>query len=270
MVRKKSRVRQSIIGRITRMAAHLIGMLVLGLVIAGGILAWRLASGPISLAFLTPYFETALSSESGAFKTVFKDTILTWVTTKRAIDIQLVDTQVLGRQGELLAEIPELSVSLSAPALMRGRLAPKSLSIDGLRIALIRKIDGTISLDFSKEKTTSKVLIANLLHEIMQPPDKESSLGSLKRLDILNASLTLSDQKSDIFWDAPLANIFLNRDKTGLTVEAEVDLKLGSSITKLSVLGLVDPVERDISLKVGFSAINASSVPNVLTELSFL
>ena len=248
----------------------MIGMLVLGLVIAGGVLAWRLASGPISLAFLTPYFETALSSESGAFKTVFKDTILTWETTKRAIDIQLVETQVLGRQGDLLAEIPELSVSLSAPALMRGRLAPKSLSIDGLRISLIRRTDGTISLDFSKEKTTSKVLIANLLNEIMQPPDKETPLGSLKRLDILNASLTLSDQKSDIFWDAPLANIFLNRDKTGLTVEAEVDLKLGSSITKLSVLGLVDPVERDISLKVGFSAINASSVPNVLTELSFL
>ena len=270
MVRKKSRVRQGIIGRITRMAAHLIGMLLVGSVIACGVLAWRLASGPISLAFLMPYFETALSSESGAFKTVFKDTILTWVTTKRAIDIQLVETQVLGRQGDLLAEIPELSVSLSAPALMRGRLAPKSLSIDGLRISLIRRIDGTISLDFSKEKTTSKVLIANLLHEIMQPPDKESSLGSLKRLDILNASLTLSDQKSDIFWDAPLANIILNRDKTGLIVEAEVDLKLGSSITKLSVLGLVDPVERDISLKVGFSAINASSVPNVLTELSFL
>jgi hypothetical protein len=252
------------------MAVHLIGMLVVGLVIAGGILAWRLASGPISLAFLTPYFVTALSSENGAFKTIFKDTILTWVATKRAIDIQLVETQVLGRQGELLAEIPELSVSLSAPALMRGRLAPKSLSIDGLRIALIRRIDGTISLDFSKEKTTGKVLIANLLNGIMQPPDKESSLGSLKRLDILNASLTLSDQKLDIFWDAPLANIILNRDKTGLTVEARVDLKLGSSITKLSVLGLVDPVERDISLKVSFSDVIASSVPKVLKELSFL
>ncbi|MDC0190157.1 AsmA-like C-terminal region-containing protein [Rhodospirillales bacterium] len=257
-------------GRITRTAVHLIGMLVVGSVIAGGVLAWRLASGPISLAFLTPYFETALSSESGAFKTVFKDTILTWVTTKRAIDIQLVETQVLGRQGELLAEIPELSVSLSASALMRGRLAPKSLSIDGLRISLIRRVDGTFSLDFSKEKSTGKVLIANLLNGIFQPPDTENSLGSLKRLDILNASLTLSDQKSDIFWDAPLANIILNRDKAGLTVDAEINLKLGSSISKLSVRGLVDSVKRDISLKVGFSDLVASSVPDVLTELSFL
>ena len=270
MVGKNPRVRQSIIRRITRVAAHLIGMVVVGLVIAGGVLAWRLASGPISLAFLTPYFETALSSESGAFKTVFKDTILTWVTTKRNIDIQLVETQVLGRQGDLLAEIPELSVSLSAPALMRGRLAPKSLSIDGLRISLVRRIDGTFSLDFSKEKTTDKVLIENLLNGMMQPLDKEGSLRSLKRLDILNASLTLSDQKLDIFWDAPLANIILNRDETGLTVEAEIDLKLGSSINKLSVLGLVDPVERDISLKVGFSDVIASSVSNLLTELSFL
>ena len=76
MVGKKSRVRQSVFGRITRMVVHLIGMLVVGSVIAGGVLAWRLASGPISFAFLTPYFETALSPENGAFKTVFKDTIL--------------------------------------------------------------------------------------------------------------------------------------------------------------------------------------------------
>ena len=268
MAEKNSRVGRRITGRLMGLLLQLIGILSVGLILFGGFLIWRLASGPISLAFLTPYFETALSSESGAYKTVLKDTILKWVGRERAVDLQLRGVQVLGPEGNLLAEMPELSVSLSGPALMQGRLAPKSLSIAGLRISVIRKTNGTFGLNFSNEGQSGEVLVTKLFNEFFHLPDRETSLSELNQINILNASVILDDRQLDTVWKAPRANISLNRGQTGIAGIADLDIKLGPTVAKLNLQGSFNTADMETSLTVGFSNLIPSTVSKISHEFA--
>ena len=90
MARKKPKLEPSKFAKANKLATSLIGMLIIGIVIISVLFSWRLASGPISLSFLTPYFEIALSPKNGSYKTSLKDTILVWISTERAVDIQLI------------------------------------------------------------------------------------------------------------------------------------------------------------------------------------
>ena len=270
MATKKPKSELSKFAKTAKLATSLIGMLIVGIVIASVLFSWRLASGPISLSFLTPYFEIALSPKNGSYKTSLQDTILVWISATRAVDIQLIGTKIYSREGQALAEIPVLSVSLSAPDLMVGRLAPKSLSINGMRISLIREVDGDLMLDLSNGKHTNEAIIATLLKEILKVPDGGSSLRALRQVNIYNASVTLDDQKSGNFWNAPLANISLNRNQNGLVGRADLDLNIGSSVAKLKVRGVVDSANKDVSITVGFSNVVTSSVAMVFENFDFL
>ena len=270
MATKKPQLEVSKVAKFTKLVTSLIGMVVVGVVIISVLFSWRITSGPISLSFLTPYFETALSSENGAYRTSLTDTILVWISSKREVDIQLIGTKVFSREGEPLADIPVLSVSLSAPALLVGRLAPKSLSINGMHISLIRDVNGDLRLDLSNGKNTNETIIANLLKEVFQVSDAGSSFGALRQVNILNASVTLDDRKTDNFWNAPSANIFLKREQNGLLGEADLNLNIGSRVAKLRIRGVIDSKNKDVSLKVRFSNIVASSVSVVFKNFDFL
>ena len=93
MFGQKSRVEEGIISRGARLALQLIGVIVFGLIIISGVLVWRLTAGPVSLTFLTPYLEKALSTQNGSYRTVLRDTILKKVGGDRAFDLQLRGAQ---------------------------------------------------------------------------------------------------------------------------------------------------------------------------------
>ena len=84
-----------------RLALQLAGVLVIGSFIGAAGLAWRLTSGPVSIAALTPYFESALSSRTGSYMVSVDDTILKWVGGDRAVDLILRGTRVLSPEGQI-------------------------------------------------------------------------------------------------------------------------------------------------------------------------
>ena len=119
MFGQRSRVEEGIISRAARLALQLIGVIVFGLIIISGVLVWRLTAGPVSLTFLTPYLEKALSTESGSYRIVLRDTILKKIGGDRAFDLQLRGAQILGPGEKLFADFPELSVSLSVGSFLQ-------------------------------------------------------------------------------------------------------------------------------------------------------
>ncbi|MBE0529875.1 MAG: cytochrome c biogenesis protein CcdA [Rhodospirillales bacterium] len=66
------------IRRTFRGFVQILGALGAGMAIMLVLAAWRLSSGPITLAFLSPYIERALSAEDGSLAIRLDDTILTW------------------------------------------------------------------------------------------------------------------------------------------------------------------------------------------------
>ena len=89
-------MKNSVIKRGVRSIIHLLGGLGAGFAIILAISAWKLSSGPISLAFLTPYFESTLATFYKSYRIRLDDTILTWAGWERTLDIRVINVRVLG------------------------------------------------------------------------------------------------------------------------------------------------------------------------------
>lgn len=219
-------------------ALHLIGALGAGLAILVLVLAWRLSSGPISLTFLTPYAENALNSFHPELRFRFGDTVLTWGGWDRTLDMRIQAVRVFEKTGGVIANVPEVSFSLSAQALLHGVIAPRSIELFGPRLFLARHGDGRLVIALGETQSKSQDLLQRLLDQLLAPPDRGNPMGYLARLNILSADLTLADIARSRSWRFPSAQVLVARDAEGLRGEATLDFAAGGGQGRVAVRGV--------------------------------
>ena len=168
-----------LIWRTFRKITQLLGGLGAGLAIVMILLAWKLSSGPISLAFLSPYVETALNPDPRSFRIRLDNTILTWAGWERTLDIRVVNVRAFGQNDALVASIPELSLSLSPQALMQGILAPKSIELFRPKLRLIRHRSGEFQVDFIGGSGGSDVMFRRLMADLLAAPGSDRAMSYL-------------------------------------------------------------------------------------------
>ena len=56
-----------------------------------GVAAWRLSTGPVSIAFLSPYIEDAFGADDLSYRLKFDDTVLIWNGWGDGLDIIITD-----------------------------------------------------------------------------------------------------------------------------------------------------------------------------------
>ena len=211
-----------------------IGTLLLVAAVGFALLAWRLSSGPISLSFLNPRITDALhlGADSG-FRVVIKDTVLTWGGWDRTLDVRVTGSQVFDASNAEVVSIPEMSVGISAAALVRGMIAPTSLEIISPKFKLIRRADGTIGID--AQGTTSNPTGSEELRQFLGivaqsldgPPDKSKPSGYLKRISISDADVSIIDEPTMTSWRMPALHLDIVRDNLGLSGNASGNLVAG-------------------------------------------
>ena len=118
----------------------------LGFSVLFAVIFWRLTSGPISLSYLTPYFEESFKVSDNNFKIKLQDTILTWVGKDENLGIKLLGIKAVAPNGKVVAEIPQLDITLSGSALLKGQLAPRSITIFGPSLNIVRNEFGRMEL----------------------------------------------------------------------------------------------------------------------------
>ena len=135
---------------------HALVQLALALVIfaaAGlGILAWRLSEGPLELGWLTQRLTAAANAEGGV-QISLGGAALAWEGFRRGgeppLDIRLTALTVRDAGGRTIATVPSAAVLLSVTGLLRGRIEPRSIEVDGARLHVLRAADGRIGFDLS-------------------------------------------------------------------------------------------------------------------------
>lgn len=203
-----------------------------GTVILLSIAIWRLSGEPVSLAFLTPYFQQALSAEDGSFQVQLDDTVLTWAGWQRTVDIRLLGVRAIGSTGETLAKIPEMAVSISARGLLHGMVAPTSLEIMGAGVRVVRSPAGNFELGLKEGGAAAGDIMERLVTDLLAPPRPDRAMGYLSRVSILDANLTLVDEKLETTWDAPRASLTLLRDDVGITGDLSLDLAIDGEFAR--------------------------------------
>ncbi|MEX2451440.1 MAG: hypothetical protein WD407_11345, partial [Rhodospirillales bacterium] len=250
---------------------QILGALVAGLAIILSLFAWRLSSGPISLGFLSPTFESVLSANSQNVKIRLQDTILTWAGWDRTLDIRVLNVRAINTDGTVLTTIPELSLSLSARAMMRGRIAPKRIELFHPKIRLLRKADGQIQFGFGETKSLGldKVL-QFLIVEMLKDPDPGDRLSYLNQVSVFDADLTLMDETLGLAWHAPSSQLSLIQNQNGLEAEAVFGLDVGKQRAEFLVLGRYQSSRRKLDVSIRFSKVVPALFSHLEDKLTFI
>ena len=100
------------------------------------VLLWHLGKGPVKVNFLRPYIIQALTNETADYDLSVGSVNLELVHSVQPVKIIAKDVQFKDKEGEYLVEAPRLSLSFSARALLKGMLAPSSITIERPRVQI--------------------------------------------------------------------------------------------------------------------------------------
>ena len=235
------------------------------------LVALRLSSGPVSLGFLTPYLETALAdAHQGNFNITVEDTILTWAGWERTLDIRVVNVQSKLSNGDVLATIPEVSVSLSVNALLKGVVAPRSVEFFGPRFSIQRDATGRFDVGFEGASQSSNDFVGAMVLMMLEDPTPLRPMSYLKNISVVAADITYQDIALGTTWHAPSVDAKFLRVEDGLKAELNLDLQVGSKVSAVSVAGTYLAARKRMDLGVSFEDIRPAEFSGVSKQLKFL
>lgn len=207
-------------------AFEIVAGLIAGAVILLGVALWRISGDePLRVSFLTPYLEQALSPEDRRFTVAIDDTVLTWAGWERTLDLRARGVRAIAEDGSTIASVPQVSVTLSLRALLRGLVAPTSIEIYGPHLFLRRETDGHFTVagiappEGGSPPATGGSVFAEVMAELQDEPEPNSLTGYLSRASIVGGRVTLEDRRLGMTWQAPQANFSVRRGRAGLTGE---------------------------------------------------
>ncbi len=267
--------------RIFRSFVKLIGVLAIGFSVFLGIIFWRLNVGPISLSFLTPYFESAFKFSDNRFEIKLQDTNLSWVQKDQNLSIKLHGIRAVSAGGQVIAMIPELAISLSGEALLKGELGLKNITIFGPSLNIVRTKFGKLELgvtnfvgDNEDGQAINKNLIDGIIGQLLSPIDISQSLGYLRQIDIISADVMIDDRQFGGKWRAPETDLVLTKKEGKVSVSAELDLKSSDSLVSetaaINLRGYYDIDKSVARVTVGFSDLNPAVVSPLFSEFTAL
>jgi hypothetical protein len=240
-----------LVRRTSLILTELLAMLFAGLIALGGIAAFLLHTGPVSLDFMTPHLEAMLNDEDGGFVVDIDRTVVVWAGWRDAIDIRATQVSVTTPDGVALARIPELSLGLSVRALVHGRLAPTSLDAIGPRIRIVRSETGEFafgltdtvpprpeagSQDVTTPEQDSRTVIRFLIAELLADElDRSGPFGYLSRVSILDGQIAFEDRVAGRYYRAPNTDVVLLKGGSGVTGGAKLSVQYGNRRADLTV-----------------------------------
>ena len=233
-------------------------------------MVWRLSAGPVSISYLTPYFESALSPASGRYTVRIDDTILDWSDEAHTINVKLLGSRVLDTSENVVLLAPETYVSLSLSALMRGEIAPRTLSIAQPNLRIVRTEDGefVLGIEGRTQASTPEGEGANFA-DILNG-DMGRAARYLTSVNIVNAELAIDDRLMDIKWSAPDVNISLDRTPTGVSGVTNLDFKVGEQTAAIQLNVDYHLASGDLILAFGFADLRPSALASVTDRLAGL
>ena len=278
---------------------HWLVTLAITLALLGGAgvaaLAWRLSEGPVDLPWLATRLESAANANGGPTRLAIGSVALTWegfrLGVDRPLDLRVTNVTVSDQTGRQRMDIPRAEVSLSLRALLRGRIEPRGVEMDGPRLTLLRAADGKLSLDLGSLTEASDSGIASpaepandaqapinaLLAELAQPAanDRDRSRNTLtsqlRLLRIRDARVVVLDRQLGITWRAPKAEIDLTRKpQGGVDGTADLSLALGEQQARLTVSATLAAGATETHLRARLTPVKPAALAHEAPTLAAL
>jgi uncharacterized protein YhdP len=201
------------------------------------VLAWRLSDAPVSLAWLTPLIERALTPADGDFRVEIDRTELRLGDDRL---VELVGFEVLGLapDGTPLFALPEIELNLSLSALvLHGVVAPERIHASAPILGLVRRADGSIGLRASTDDKGASQVTPEMLIGLFMSADPDQPLSHLDRLEISGGALVIRDQTTGQTLLARDAELGLTRQPDGVNAAVSFELEQPHGLAGIAVTG---------------------------------
>ena len=265
-----------------RLCATVLALLVV-IVAASVVLAWRLSEGPIEIPWIGARIAAAVNQQSKPFRLEIGSSGLAWEGFHRGqgspVDIRLGRVSLVDPSGVTEVEIPRAEITLSLLGLLAGRIEPEEITVDQPSIVAERSPAGRISLIPAARAPTSgtgpDIDPVAILAQLARPPATETSrgppgdLGRLRRLRIDGAALRLIDHRLGVTWQAPQAELDLMRGKQGgLKGQMAFALALGDQRAQLKGSISLPPGGDETGLRLELSPVLPAAWASAVSVLA--
>ncbi|MEK9661571.1 MAG: DUF3971 domain-containing protein, partial [Alphaproteobacteria bacterium] len=252
---------------------HMLAATLIGFVLISGFLVWQLSRGPISIGFLTPYVEDALTPADAPVRVRLGDTVLTWADEAHTLDVRAVALDIVNEDGSLLASVPEISVRFSVRALLNGLIAPTSLELLGPRLFVIRDADGRFDFNLAtggQPDAGPGPDVAAIVSELLARPDRSRELGYLTRIGIASALVEYEDRGTGMRLVAPRVNLGFERDVEGIRASGSVAVDLEGNPLRFQVSGILSARSGNSEVGLTFTDLKPGALRPLLPQIAFL
>jgi hypothetical protein len=262
--------RKNLILRTATGLVQLLAGLAAGFFIVMLVAAWMLSRGPVSLGFVERHITETLHSAFPTVELEFDDTILTWAGWDRAIDIRIVNLRMATTDGQVRAEIPVASLSISTRALLRGIIAPSRLDLVGPTLSILRKTGDDFNLAVASVGAIATGRLDTFLRQLSAESNPDDPLAYLRTLQISDADIIVEDTVRGQSWVTPDAQLSILRDRNRIDADVSMLVDLADSVAEVSIVGSYDDVTERVDAGVSFSSIIPSEFANTTPVLAFL
>jgi hypothetical protein len=248
------------VARRAQSVAHLCLGVVVIVLLGLAALGWRLTQGPVELDFLARAIEDGVNAPDGETVVEVGRAAIGWQGWEEGrltpLDLRLSAVRILGRDGAVRAEMPEASVTLSLPWLLRGEFAPRRIAFRQPVLRLRRAEDGRFAVQLGEpapdtQSPDGTAGLTDILAELMRPQADETPRGALDSLVIAGARVMVEDAALRAAWSLDDTWIELRRQAAGgVTGRGAATLRLGEQRTtlRLSAEARGDPAEITVQL----------------------
>ncbi len=248
-----------ITGRLLHQLLHLVFAAVVLSGAAVLALSWRLSQGPLELPWLAHRMEAAANEDGGPTRLSIGRLALAWNGFSRGVDhpleIEMQDVAAIDVHGDIVARVPHASATLSLARLLVGRLAPRTLVVDGANLRALRGSDGAIRLDLGSLGENAEATEASsgqaaadsgddwvprMMLQLSRPPRSDlrgggSFWSQLLTVRVDAAAATIIDRQLGLTWEFPrVAIAFARLRQGGVEGTADIDGRVGGALLHLT------------------------------------
>ena len=186
------------------------------------------------------------------------------------IKIGITNAHAVGRDGNVLAAVPKISLELDALSLLKGKISPTSIELLQPELQLVRNLQGKLGFAFTSEFEQADAGANKLVSDFLAAPGTDHPLDQLRRISILGAVLSVDDKLLDMSWSAPEADLIFDLNETAIEGELFAEIEIGGVAFKVVAATALDRANGKVQTRLEFGEMVPAELAGISPKLAQL
>lgn len=223
---------------------------------------WVLYKGPLSVPFLKPYIIEAIGSEQEGYVMNVGEVNIELVRSIQPVRIIAHDVQIRRKDDRFSLNAPELSLSFSIRALLKGMIAPSSVTVQNPQVAVFTSygIEQGKSNEVNKKKLSFYFDWFEDFLERCNSEDKIYPESYINQITINNAEVEFHEVDLGRKWQLKDVNAEFERNLTNMEIKTSGVYDLKDRMATVGIEAVYRPLNNSLTTAFSFSDLSVSDL----------